>query len=264
MAPKEIRRLIKVWLEPGDDNVPDELKGLLDDIANRTVARHVRLIERYERGTLKIHLQVGTVHDGKRSDLCAVVHRPASLRMVEQLDAKDGLPGGVGKRGLRIAGSQSGEAQPAVLINVVEMVEDPERMSFGRAISSVVRLQSLNACRRLLGNPACNPRRSLFTLFVLPEKSLGLEDGELRPLGRSAAVGKDELPSKVVQAGPEVMETVPHEDAKAQGGVAGHESGRRGASVLHRVHGQSRKSGRPGMPYFPGRTCRGVLVPGRF
>ena len=104
-----------------------------------------------------------------------------------------------------------------MLINVVEIVENPERVLFGRAICFVVRLQPLDECRRLLGNPACNPRRSLLTLFVRPEIRFGFEDGKVRLGGRRAAVGKNELPSEVVQAGPEVMETISHKDAKTQG-----------------------------------------------
>lgn len=219
MSPnKELRRLVKEWLESGDENIPDELKGLLDDVANRTVVRHGCLRERYKRGALELHAHFRVVKEGEHSDFCAIVHRTGPLRMVEELEGEDGMPGGVSKGGLSIAGSQSGEAQPAVLINVVEMVENSEGVFFGRPIHSVVRLQPLDECRRLLGNPAHNPRRSLFTLFLPPENSFVLEDRILRPRGRSAAVGKNKLPSEVVQAGPEVMETVPHKDAKTQGG----------------------------------------------
>lgn len=214
----ELRRLVKEWLKSGDDNIPDELKGVLDDIANRTVVRHGRFVERYERASLKLHLHFGVAQDGEHSDFCAIVHRTGSLRMVEQLEGHDRMPGGVSKGGLGVCTSQSDEAQSAVFINVVEMVENPVGVPFGRAIRSVVRLQPLDECCRLLGNPAHNPRRSPFILFVLPENRFVLEDGEIRSRRGSAVVEKDELPSEVIQAGPEVVEAVPHEDAKAQGG----------------------------------------------
>lgn len=97
---------------------------------------------------------------------------------------------------------QTGEEYPPMLVDVRERVQTPEG---GKLISlpAVVRLQKLDFCNRLLGNPLKEiPLQTLFEGFrrFTDRKSIIICGTTIR--------GKTQFPYKVVQCGSEVLEDI--------------------------------------------------------
>ena len=151
--PELVRRLVKEWLKSGDNCVPHELKYALQGSVNPETFKLLsrRIVERYEKGALTVHfhvrpprLEIGELrsHVERNSDsapYCAVAQFFASDKEAET---------SVSRNKIDIVSNDGDNVQAPVFIDVYESIQDSQRI-----IPTVVRLQSLDECSRLWGNP---------------------------------------------------------------------------------------------------------------
>ena len=148
---KKIRSLVEKWLKSLEHAIPRELEDAFQHGIN---AKHFealnrRMVERYKGGSLTMHFHFSEFR-GERSietqpdtaELCAV----AQFLISQESDEKRELL--VKPFEFDFASDGSSQMETSVLVNVVEFVEHRERF-----IPTMVRLQSLDECHRLFGNP---------------------------------------------------------------------------------------------------------------
>src|SRR5215469_10051932 len=148
---KRIRSLVKKWLESLEDGIPRELEDALQHGVNavqfETFSR--RIVERYKNSSLTVHFHLSELRGepsieshSNVTELCAV----AQFFVPQERDEKRELL--VKPFEFDFASDGSGQMETFVLVDIMEFVEHRERL-----IPSMVRLQSLDQCHSLFGNP---------------------------------------------------------------------------------------------------------------
>jgi hypothetical protein len=204
-----IRQLSKKWLENRDDVTLNELTHAIHDGVHFHV--HNRgILERYQQSSLEIHFHFFRLFNegSMNSDACATAY------FRRRLDSGKLAPGRlVDNCKVSIGSVNGGKRKHPVLINIHELVNDPQGMVVGVRIPTVIRLQSLNDCLRIKRYPAESVSHELSLESFESEA-----DGKLIGSGRLPVVSENQLIDDVVKGGTKVVQTFPDEDAKAQVG----------------------------------------------
>jgi hypothetical protein len=164
------------------------------------------LIERYNSEDLDIHLHLSFSIHGKGSELCILIkagHGSLCPRLsldVENLQI-----------GLGLATTENGDQNPSVLVDVSEFIQNPES-GLLKVLPQVVRLQTLDECVRVCGNP-----RELPAPDCLFESFGRVTDGEYLVISGLIVCSKYKFPYKVIQGGSEVLEEVAHDNGNPGG-----------------------------------------------
>jgi hypothetical protein len=201
-----IRQLSKKWLETGDDAFLDELNHATHDGVHFHV-RDRRIIERYREFSLELHAHFFNVSNAAsvNDDLCAVA------QYFRRDCGADNAPLAVDHDNVLIVPSDGRQGECSVLINIHELIQDPEGMKIGALQPGVVRLQTLDECFRANGYATESIARDL-TL----ETERGFAEGELISLGRRLPVYENQLPDYMVQRGAEVVQALPNDDTQSK------------------------------------------------
>jgi hypothetical protein len=200
------RRLIKEWLETGDDN----LLHHANQASHRTINLQVRnegFLERYIGNRLELHVHVfgvgGTVH--ANHNFCAV-----SRYGFVSTDCKN-VSLSISDLDFRASGANGSESESSVLIDVHELVKNPQRMAVGVKLAGSVRLQSINDCLGLNGY-AAKPIATKLTLEAFRREA----DREHVFLDRFLPVAEDQLPDDVIKSRSKAVQALSYDDAETE------------------------------------------------
>lgn len=195
---------LDVGLKFLDYFVCDVVTDHAQHLKGRRVGDGRRLRERYIENEAEIHLHLQSVSGPKTNDGCLTFQFSGGMpRQMVKGDAWNNLIDPC------VAGDQR---KPAVLVVVGQLAQDPEWMELP-IIPAVIRLQSLYDCLWSRRDVANSPGA------VIPEKARAAVDGKL---GRSLCFGREsaamvafrERQREVVNATPEIVESVAHEQAE--------------------------------------------------
>lgn len=144
-SPEYLRALQELF-KSGENNSPNLIHTKLQEVIDRESRRALfenTLVERYKRmhEVLHVHCSVLVDHLGRerRFKFCAVLH--AAHR--EMVPSGTDQPGSVVS--LRID-----DVQVSVFVDVRQLFDDPQHVA---CIHSIVRLNRLDECERVIGNP---------------------------------------------------------------------------------------------------------------
>jgi len=159
------------------------------------------LVERYKRENLLFHLHLLFGAEQNVANLCAVIG-------VSDKHFKVG--GAVNGNSSWSSPAKSSEQHPAVLVDVAEMVQDMEDASFPE-LPVMVRLQSLDFCNRIFGDPIKPP------LSKFHFESFGCAaNGESVFYGGVIVRSDNEFPHQIVERGAEVLQGVPNDERQPE------------------------------------------------
>ena len=201
--------LIEEPFQVPDSSKPDETDNVPQSrYYDGTVGGTVR--ERYMQSELSVHTHVRIQRRGEPEprDLCAVFKRAEENLVAE-------LAGDASRQAVcRIGKDRTSEMKHLMLVDVRQLLENPERMSFD-VLASVVRLQSLDDCLSVwldapnLLQAAATGRLAAGNTRVNARVT---EYGELRSRKAVSSVADTELPSEVIERRPDVMHTLAYRD----------------------------------------------------
>lgn len=195
-----IRRLSKEWLNTGDNTILHKLKQAIHDGVHIKKVFNRFILERYKHSCLEIHFHSFRITNqrGMDANTCAVAYDRGGADVSECLSRRmvnDFQPS--------IGSVNRCEGKRPMLIDVHELVNDPEGMRIGARIPSAIRLQTLDECLRLTGYTT----KSVFPNLPL-EARCGEADGKHVVLVGGLLVDEHQLPHDVIQSRSEVMQTL--------------------------------------------------------
>jgi len=198
---KRIRLLSEKWLKCGQKRIPDKLRDLLQYGERVPVPTSRRVLERYKRGALDMHIHIvwSTV---KRlsNDCCAVCHSTADDVDMDTPSIK-----------INRVSEDCREVQRPMFVDICEFRKNPQGMHIAERLPSLIRLQSFNACVCLKGNPV----QSTATDLVGKTQTV-IADREHIGVARDLAIGDNQLPHEMIKGGSRIMKKVSNDDAGHQ------------------------------------------------
>jgi len=158
------------------------------------------LVERYKRDDLSFHFhyfsRLGRSRTGR--NFCAMIARSQS--------ALDRMTLGTTPLGMGSMDSKSGEKYPSMLVDVAEIVQNPQAGAFP-LIPSVVRLQSLDFC-----NSVCGHAEKPIPQKFLCENFGSFADGEKVTILGFIVRGEYEFPHQIIERRSQVLESIPNNE----------------------------------------------------
>jgi hypothetical protein len=185
--------------ERSDDPL-HKMERLIEKFENRLTLNNLRLIERYIKGELRIHVRIRW----QDKDFCAVYYREDCVSRRE-IDTHDGVwksdasASNKGPSELLLRGdpvSNSGGEQEAMFVEVVELMQVPQGIC-----SSLVRFGGVNCINRVLAHSLYFSRTFGFVYLGAFEDR---EAGESRLLGPI-----NQSPDNIIQSTPEILNGLP-------------------------------------------------------
>ena len=172
----------------GADDAANEVSHMVERFKNRLTSDNLRLSERYIKSELKALVRLSMVGgSGHVYDFIAAFERHRSFRECD-------LPSGSENNAPAVERHGSREHEP-MLVNTVELMDMPEGI-----VSSDVRLYRtqdfFSAHRHLVYFSLANGRCILLGTFA---------DGEVSVFVRSSTASFDQLPNKMVEGTPEIV-----------------------------------------------------------
>jgi len=209
----------KPWQEDITD-VVGELHEHPEDILIVKRRNLPSLLESYVHHETAAHLHFSAVsRGGITREYCAVVNH-----VLEQRDV--GLSAiGVSNGDVGVSGYSRSDSEPTVLVNVVQLVQHPQRMKrvIKTLLPSVVRLQSLDECRDSIRD-AVEPLHFMYLMRVplagVSDREHGLGAWKLSVPG---GVGQNERVDDMVQGRPKIVNAITdqHSDDRRRVGHLG-------------------------------------------
>lgn len=188
-----LNRLVKEWLQTGDDLVFKEIQGLLQNL-NDISPSDGGILERYEHGAANLHIHARVRREGNTRDFCAVIKRTTG-------GDRNGLP--IDRNGRLEAGNVGdGDMQRPVFVGVRQLLENPERI--GAEIPSLVWLRGLDDVPCRFGNAG-----DLSLLFAPLEFAQVTTNWKLVFDRDGAAYMCDESANQVIQGSAHVGDAIP-------------------------------------------------------
>ncbi|HLZ93501.1 MAG TPA: hypothetical protein VKQ28_17480 [Candidatus Acidoferrum sp.] len=169
------------------------------------------VVERYKVGELAFHFHCFTNATGTRSDcdLCIM-----AARSISDMNALSAFRGSyLSASGM---GTENSQQQPPMLIDIAQCVEENERVGWTATLPNAVRLQSLDFCNRVWGNPVkpMPPKLVIESIRRRTDRKHILFAGDV-------VRGKYQFPHQIVECGPQVLEKVTNNERNS----CGHGSG---------------------------------------
>lgn len=183
----------------------EEGKAPIQIAVNAIVSPRLSFAQRYKKSEASIHVHAVRFAHGNRNpeQFCAVIQYGGIDYPREE--------GGIhipGQHNFIAERSPDCRVDHLMLVSVRQLVNDPKGVDVC-LISEVVRLQSLNECQHRWGYA---PRKSIRVYSVAVTNVLN-ENGECE-LGSPNVRGEresEQLPQKVIQGGPHILETIPND-----------------------------------------------------
>ena len=163
--PRKRPKMSSSWAEQQDfgqdsNEKPLKVPQTLNDVPSQNTKRESNfyvlcgsLIKRYKSNNLKWHLHfksraLGTINNREGAEFCVTVEQGVEVQTPVHLPINFG--------GSEVAGGRTsakhGHNYPSVLIDVAEIVNHGEN-TFARILPAAIRLQSLDLCNRINGDP---------------------------------------------------------------------------------------------------------------
>jgi len=219
-----LQSLNKETLEFGQNRESNIVKQAVQHEANLHIPRG-SLVERYKHNDIGIHSHLkatstGTVHNRKWPDFCILL-QSGKINVDEKLSVNDfGL-------NLTHAASKIDDKQPSVLVNVAEVIDNPEH-GFVKVLPVVVRLQTLDFCNSICGNPV---EPALLSDLIV-ERFQCFTHGKHIVFTGSVLRSKYKFPHQIIEGRAQVLETIADDNRQASGNGA---SSLEGSDVLIRI-----------------------------
>jgi len=164
------------------------------------------LIERYKRNDVGWHIHFrsapeGSINNREGSDFCALLQHGIKVETPVELSVNllgDEVVGGLP------AIHDSGQ-YPPMLVDIAELVHHGEHIN-ARILPAVVRLQSLDFCNRVNGNPIQPPASEL-----LLKRFWRRTDREHIVSGGIILRSKYKFPYQIIETGAQVLEKITHD-----------------------------------------------------
>ncbi len=206
---KLVTELVQKWMKSGDNDVFEKLLDLIQQNNDRCVVPGTRFLERYEGGTLYLHLHISVKGYVERlaepvaSDWCFMVsHLSGRNRFQNSPAGKDQAT----TRPREVSGS---DVQEAMFVSVGEVSQNRERVA-RRIIPSCIRLQPIDDCQYVRGHAANNLRLDWLASLI---GGLNVENRELRAVSHRTAVRFNQSASEVVERRSEIVKAIPDNNA---------------------------------------------------
>lgn len=221
-------RLTKQVFDSRNDVKPDEMWKLINDALNTGCLRYSSLgfVERYDRNQISLHIHCSgrngdaeSSRIGHRSDgweFCAVLQHDVSVADVESAKCAPAIA--------NINAGNSG-VQIAVLVDIRKLQKKPEE-GVGSILRSTIRLQTLDECIGVAGDPMFSPALEILKWQRHVEGGDSatrrvVTKGEVTTpfpilLGGNA-VPFDEFEKQMTQGGSTVVENLSREDSDIGG-----------------------------------------------
>jgi hypothetical protein len=191
------------------DDLIDEAGKLLEEWENRLTLDNLRLSERYLEGELELLVRLKFIASGNSANFCAVLKYGESLARVKARNIKVGefdegnIPDSpLGRRPpipteYRDASTKCDDKQEAVFIDVVKVMEFPERI-----IPTLIGLERIEEAFR-------SRRHSLYFSSILGFVFVSsLADGKAGLIAGCATAGLDQLPSQMIKSAPQLIQNL--------------------------------------------------------
>lgn len=219
----EALRLSREIEEAGSNEAADHVRQLLHDEFERIGLRFRvtkgGFIERYTRNDLALHLHgaIGLPEPrvGTNGEFCAVIE----IRSDEM-----SLSSSFREYGLLEVETQDGHIQVPMFVDVGECVEETEHEVRRLHIPSVIRLQSLDECKRSWGETRPRLATKLVLGNMVSEPSGAASANRELDLvvggdGSFPVVHLDKIEKQVIQGGPNLIQQLSNENRNINGGL---------------------------------------------
>lgn len=199
-----LTRLVNEWLETAENDVPDVIQKVIDDVNNWPITPRFSLEETYETGALALYLPVAW--DGHSRGESDTPHRFIVMHHPTGLSNRDPFAGWCNEIHLGFEEAGSDQMDRPMLVMVGKVLQHAEGVSVG-IVPSVVRLETLDEGL----SAAVDTWRNVHDPWVALRRGGRCVDGELGAggiCGGIQTVSIDELPSEMVEDRPEILDAV--------------------------------------------------------